>query len=202
MKPHFLVSILITVVLFGETTEHECSSIRWVDLDTVVVDGQNLGQLPALLGQDSNGNTVNLLEVQKEEQWKILIISYMAEWCGNCRFEAPVVKQVFQSYHPSGLNQIIVMEYSTMKGAMKFVEQFQLPMPVYFGQVRAKQEDKKHLTQHYLLRRSLADGRDWGTPFHIIIERGNLKRVGYVAGEFKQAELEAYLDQKLRLPGK
>jgi thiol-disulfide isomerase/thioredoxin len=168
-----------------------------VNLDTVKLQGHFLGKLPELYGQDRKGKTVNLLETQTNEPWKVLIISYMAEWCGNCRYDAPVVKQVYEKYHPQGLNQIVVMEYSTMAGAETFVDQYNLPMPIFFGQVRAKLEDKKSLSQHYVLRKALADGRDWGTPFHIIIERGNLRRVGFVAGEFKRKELEAYLNRRL-----
>lgn len=70
-------------------------------------------------------------------------------------------------------------------------------MPVYFGKIQAKDENRRHLTQHYQLRKALADERGWGTPFHIIIEKGNLKKVGIVTGEFKSKELKLYLTEKL-----
>jgi len=198
MKFNVFLLVLISVLFSGETTEHEYQSIHWVNLDTVKLQDHFLGELPELYGQNREGRIFNLLEIQDSEPWKVLIISYMAEWCGNCRYDAPVVKQVYEKYHPLGLNQIVVMEYSTRSGAEAFVDRYDLPMPVYFGQVRAKLEDKRSLSQHYILRKALADGRDWGTPFHIIIERGDLNRVGFVAGEFKRKELETYLNRRLK----
>lgn len=175
---------------------HEYARIRWVDLDTVYVDGKVLGALPELIAADITGKNVDLVSTYANKS-DILIISYMAEWCGNCQYEAPQLKTIYEEFSQLGLESVVVMEYSSLKGALVFVNKYGLSMPVYFGKIQAKDENRRHLTQHYQLRKALADERGWGTPFHIIIEKGNLKKVGIVTGEFKSKELKLYLTEKL-----
>lgn len=175
---------------------HEYARIHWVNLDTVYVGENALNHLPELIATDILGKEVDLVSAYAKKN-SIFIISYMAEWCGNCHYEAPQLKTIYEEFSKLGLEVVVVMEYSSMEGARSFVNKYSLPMPIYFGKIQSKDENRRHLTQHYKLRKALADERGWGTPFHIIIENGNLNKVGIVTGEFKVKELTLYLEKSL-----
>ena len=191
----FLSIIFLLGSLMGEKA-HECADITWVNLDTVIVDGKPLNTLPVLSAMDISGSDINLVKNHAQGD-NILILSYIAEWCKNCHYDAPQAEKIYSEFKALGLEIAVIMEYSTMEGAMNFINKYKLSMPVYFGRVHGKEESKRHLADHYALRKALADERGWGTPFHIIIEKGNLEKVGFITGEFKPRNLKRYLAHQL-----
>ncbi len=190
----FLLFFLSGFLSGGE--EHEYSDIRWVNLDTVKLKTEPLGTLPSLNAVDIKGRSVNLLNIYPQDEG-VFILSYMAEWCKNCHYDAPLIEKLYKNFSELGLKMAIIMEYSTLQGAMAFINKYGLSMPVYFGQLQVKDKTKRHLTEHYALRNALSDDRGWGTPFHLIIENGNLNKVGVVTGELKPGKIRRYLAHTL-----
>jgi hypothetical protein len=72
-----------------------------------------------------------------------------------------------------------------------------LTIPFVYGEIPAKVEELRETTTHYRLRKLLDDKRGWGTPFHILIVKGNKKSVYFVTGEFIAEELEKFLENNL-----
>lgn len=169
--------------------EHEYKPIQWVEADST--------DTADLRFRDKSDSLVYLFEVVGEPLPQVLIISFMAEWCKNCRYEAPHLEEIYKQYYPLGLGVIVIMEYSDPEKSEAFVKKYKFSMPVVTGDLTAKDDSLRRGTQHHRLRSAVNDPRAWGTPFHVIIENGNFRRLGFVLGEFRRDELKAYLDHIL-----
>ncbi|MEE8437128.1 MAG: redoxin domain-containing protein [Candidatus Neomarinimicrobiota bacterium] len=183
--------VLCLTLTAGEN--HEYAPIKWLSLDSLERGGADLF---ALTAHDSKGNTKKIFPRHLQKS-KVLIITYMANWCPNCNYQAPLLSEIYEKFHSAGLESIVIMEYSALKSARLFVDRHKLTMPIYFGQIQAKDKTRRQLTEHYKIRRIMADERSWGTPFSIIIEKNNFSKIGFIAGEFKLDELELYLTRLL-----
>lgn len=145
------------------------------------------------------GARVRILDAEPGERpAPVLIMSFLAEWCRHCRYGARTMGQVYRKWRSRGLQWRAVAEYSDPDRFRRFARRHGLSIPWYLGEVRGKQIEKRQGTRHYALRSRLADGREWGTPFHILIVNGDRKTIYTVRGEFRPEELEAFLEERLK----
>lgn len=142
----------------------------------------------------------SLIEVQdslKSKNQKINLISYFAEWCPNCHYEALTLRDLYQEFSTFAIKMTLVMNYSDKKQSRDFVELYDLKMNILFGELNSKQESKLDQLIFTQFRRMNDDLRKWGTPFHIIILNGNIEKIGIVKGEFILKEIKGFLTDKL-----
>ena len=176
-----------------EQKSHEYKSIQWVDSESI----DNLGIiLSNLICRDLSGNRIELVKTYGGES-DVTIFSFFAEWCPNCHYEAKQINQLFLDYKDRGLSLILVMDYSSYKKSLAFVNNCKLDVPFVFGELAEKNEQQKVKTQFYKFRSALNDERGWGVPFHIILEKDNSDKLGIVMGEFISNDIKTYLGKTL-----
>lgn len=69
-------------------------------------------QAPDFTLLDTQGNEVTMSEVKG----KIKIIDFWASWCGPCRLNNPALREMYEEFHPKGL-EIIGVSLDTNKAA-------------------------------------------------------------------------------------
>ena len=113
-----------------------------------------------------DGSPVNLRELVKGK--KLVMVVYFAPWCGNWKFEAPVVAGLYEKYKGSGFEVVAVSEYASAEDSRKYFESVGgAPYPVV---VEAGTREARDQTTHYGYRQAASDGRRWGSPFNIFLE--------------------------------
>jgi len=77
----------------------------------------------------------------KRHQWsnflgKPFVINFWATWCGPCRREMPILKKLYDEYHPKGLEiiGISVDDARTRRLVAPFVEQYGVPWVILYGE--------------------------------------------------------------------
>ena len=160
----------------------EYAPIEWVELTEDKIP------LSSLSGMD---------ESSSESKGAISIISYFAEWCPNCHYEAEQIPKLYEEFSPSGLGMTLVMDYAPKEASRAFTQLYGLNMNWVLGELNEKDEEKRNNTLFYNFRKSLNDSRRWGTPFHIIIKDGNMDYIGIVKGEFICEEIRSFLNTYL-----
>ncbi len=152
-------------------------------------------------GTALDGGRVNFhLPAEPEyEQAKILLLSYTAEWCKNCNYEAPYLGELYEKYHSRGLEIVTRTEYSEIDKVRDFIAKHDMKYPVIIGSVVAydERETIRMETFQYLLRKTLGDSRKWGTPFNIIIVDGDVENPYVVVGEMKSDQVNDLIEQAL-----
>jgi thiol-disulfide isomerase/thioredoxin len=162
---------------------------------------KDLFQFKDFAGKAMDGRSVNF-HLPKEPGYKpakVLILTYVAEWCKNCNYEAPYLRDIYNKYKSRGLEIVARSEYSEVDKMKAVVEKHQTPYPVITGSVIAYNEREKIRleTFQYLLRSTLGDKRKWGTPFSIIILNGDLENPHVVMGEMKSDQVNALIERGL-----
>ena len=117
--------------------------------------------------------------VEKEmadQKAKINIVSYLAEWCPNCHYEAIALRDLYRKFSKLSIEMAVVMNYSEIKNSMSFVKSYRLKMNIFYGELIEKQEDSLDKLLFTQFRKKNNDLRKWGTTFHIKIKNENLKR--------------------------
>jgi hypothetical protein len=89
------------------------------------------------------------------------------------------------------------MDYSSKEKSLSFVKKYELKMPIAFGELGEKNEEKRNHTQFYQFRKALGDPRGWGAPFHIIIKNGDQNNVGIIMGEIEENQIMSFLKEAL-----
>ena len=161
---------------------HEYAPIEWVELSEDKIP------LSSLSGMD---------KVESDSKSAISIISYFAEWCPNCHYEAKEILKLYEKFTPSGLSITLVMDYAPKEASKAFTQLHGLTMNWVLGELHEKDEEKRNNTLFFKFRKSLNDTRNWGTPFHIIIADGNMDYIGIVKGEFIGKEIQLFLNTHL-----
>ncbi len=161
---------------------HEYQHIDWINMPK---SDMTLNSLPGIM------------ESLSGENHKINIISYLAEWCPNCHYEAIALRDLYRKFSKLSIEMAVVMNYSEIKKSMSFVKSYRLKMNIFYGELIEKQEDSLDKLLFTQFRKKNNDLRKWGTPFHIIIKNGNIENIGIVKGEFMIKEIEDFLTNKL-----
>lgn len=146
-------------------------------------------------GETLEGEVVDLAGTRKEHD--VVLLTYFAEWCENCRYEAPELVRMHERFADEGFAIIARSEYSHPDEVRAFVERYGIDYPVLVGSPNPDPESEDEVrtsTTHYRLRRMLGDERKWGTPFNLLLADGE---IFVVAGEFEPGALEAFLEERL-----
>ncbi|MFQ6674023.1 MAG: TlpA family protein disulfide reductase [Fidelibacterota bacterium] len=187
----FISLMLFMSGLSAQDDDHEYASIHSSDLEAVrdllIFDVETL-----------SGETVQILgRIDSTRPPKVFIVSFLAEWCEHCNYEAPFLAKLYSTWRKKGLEMAAIFEYSEREKSQEFMRRYGLSMPFYFGEIRGKLQGKRDITAHYRLRTRLADERGWGTPFHLLFVGDDVKNLYYVAGEFVEEELIKFLGERL-----
>ncbi|MFQ6615507.1 MAG: TlpA family protein disulfide reductase [Fidelibacterota bacterium] len=193
-----MVWIILPVLLMTPTDpatpaqeEHEYSSIRSSEQDAV----RDLLNFPV---RSPGGEVTGILDPFERSGYPpVLLISFVAEWCEHCNYEAPFLSELEENWSGRGLGMVAVFEYTNPETAEGFMKRYHLSMPYYLGQIPGKFKDLRETTTHYQLRTLLADERGWGTPFHLILIGGDKEKIYFAAGEFVREELIQRLEEWL-----
>lgn len=62
-------------------------------------------------------------------QGNYTLVDFWASWCGPCRREMPVLKELYQEYGPQGLDIVGVAVWDDPADSRKAIEQLELPWP-------------------------------------------------------------------------
>ena len=150
-----------------------------------------------------DGSPVNLRELARGK--KLVMVVYFAPWCGNWKFEAPLVARLYADYKQHGFEVVAVSEYASADDTRKYFESTGgAPYPVV---VESEAREARDQTTHYTYRQACGDGRRWGSPFNVFLEPARLNPSGevltekawVVGGELIEADAEKFIREKLGL---
>ena len=128
----------------------------------------------------------------KNSEKKIQFISFFAEWCPNCDFEAVNLKTYIDRYS-SAIDFSIVMQFSSKSKSKKFVSKYKLNSKLIDPECLLKDENLNKKTSFYKFRKVLNDERKWGVPLHIIkIIKQKGVEIFVIKGESKKEELQNF----------
>ena len=161
---------------------HEYEHIEWIN------SNQSRIQLSLLPGINESLNN---------RKAKINIVSYLAEWCPNCHYEAITLKNIYNEFYKHDLEMILVMNYASMYKSKKFAERYELKMGMMLGELNKKNKNNVNEIAFTKFRNDVSDSRIWGTPFHIIIIQREINKIGIVKGEFIYKEIRELLSDHL-----
>ena len=135
---------------------------------------------------------------------RIVIVSFIAGWCGNSNRNGHVLKRLYDKYHARGLGAVVVTEYSDADEVRIHINRIGIDYPVVTE--TTSRNDRKD-SQHYKYRRAVGDKRKWGTPFYVILDGRDIetsvpkaplaRHVFTVSGEIVESEAEAFIEQHL-----
>jgi thiol-disulfide isomerase/thioredoxin len=158
--------------------------------------------LPSL---DEKGTPVNLRTWSKGK--RLVLVVYYAPWCGNWRYEAPVVSRLYDKYKGHGFDVVGVHHYAAPAESRDFFKT--AGAPGYTVVVGSDAREAREKTEHYALRKACDDGRNWGSPFNVFLEPAKLapegevlaEKVWVVGGELVEEEVERFVRERLGLAG-
>lgn len=148
------------------------------------------------------GEDVNLREFASGK--KLVMVVYFAPWCGNWKYDAPMLGRLYDKYKADGLGIIAVGEYDPIAAMKTNLDALKITFPaVYESQSRAD----KQKTLHYEYRKSTGDARGWGSPWYIFLTPSMMEKKGEILtkktyvinGEMVEAEGEAFIRKQLGL---
>jgi thiol-disulfide isomerase/thioredoxin len=151
----------------------------------------------------ADGKDVNLRSFLKGK--KLVMVVYFAPWCPNWRNEAPFAEKLYQKYKNNGFDVIGVSEYAAIEDTKVNLSGNGTSYTVVS---ESDSREMKEKTPHYDYRKETGDTRNWGSPWNIFLEPDKVKKDGdvlvrsafVVNGELVEAEVEAFIRQKLGLP--
>ena len=88
---------------------------------------------------------IGIQDSLERKNTKINIISYLAEWCPNCHYEALTLRDLYQEYSRFNIRMTLVMNYSDKNKSMNFIELYGLKMNILYGELDEKKEDMERL---------------------------------------------------------
>ena len=175
---------------------HEYALLRWIDLESTKIDERLISILTDFELGDLHNKKTNIIKSNLKSP-KVLLYSFFAEWCPNCHYDAITIQKLFSNYEVMGLKIFLTMDYSSKEKSLSFVKKYELKMPIAFGELGEKNEEKRNHTQFYQFRKALGDTRGWGAPFHIIIKNGDQNNVGIIMGEMVEDQIMSFLKEAL-----
>lgn len=186
-----------------EPHPHEYAPIETVDLGSGKSELKRAFEdvLDDFSGVTREGEPVELSRLLEEK--RVVLLTYLAEWCANCRYEAPILAELYGRYRDRGFEIVARSEYSHRDEVERFIREFGVEHPVILGSPNPDPDDEdavRTVTTHYRFRKALDDERKWGTPLNILILGGDLDSIRVVTGEFEPGALEELLARELGEP--
>jgi thiol-disulfide isomerase/thioredoxin len=136
---------------------------------------------------------------------KLVLVVYFAPWCGNWRYNFPVVSRLYEKYKAQGLGVVGISEYGSLDETRNYFGPSGPPFPIV---VESETRDDRALTAHYGYRQLTGDKRNWGSPWHIFLEPAKLNPQGdlladkafVVNGELIEEEADKFIAARLAAP--
>lgn len=185
-----------------EPFPHEYAPIETVQLSEALAGQEELleytTELRDFTGTSLDGRTVDARALTEDHP--VVLLTYVAEWCENCRYEAPHLARLYWKYAHRGFRIVARSEYSHPDVMREVAGRFGSPYPIIAGSPNPDPENEdavRTTTHHFRLRKALDDPRKWGTPMNMLVVDGDRDRVHMVLGEFVPEELDEFLDQNL-----
>ncbi len=150
------------------------------------------------------GEDVNLRAYAADK--KLTIVVYFAPWCGNWRYDAPMLRRFYEKYKDKGLGIIAVGLYDPLDSMKASVNELKIPFPAVY---ESAERGAKQTSLHYKYRRYVGDLRNWGSPWYIFLMPSRMEKIGdtltkktfIINGEIIEAEGEAFIRKHLGLSG-
>ena len=140
----------------------------------------------------------NLGKVKKSDK-KIQFISFLAEWCPNCEYEAIELSRYTKEYR-SLVDFSIVMMFSSVNKSSHFLSNYKLNTELIDSECNVKSELLNERTSFFNFRLSIDDNRKWGVPLHVIRLAGTDKeKILSIKGESIKEEVRLFLNKSLKL---
>jgi hypothetical protein len=215
MVPGLLLALLLQTQAAAPPVEHEYTDARKFEpaalyakavseipvTDEEKKELKQLFQFSEFVGKSSDGRDVNfhLPTAEGHKPAPVVILSYLAEWCGNSNYQIPYLRDLYTRYGGKGLQIVGRSEYSEVEKMNAVVEKNQLQFPIITGSIPGPEGARaiRLQTFHYMLRSMIGDRRNWGTPLSIIILNGDLENPYVVAGEMKAEQVEPLIESVL-----
>jgi thiol-disulfide isomerase/thioredoxin len=193
MKKFLLLAIILFAVFSTFAQSHEYSPLQEHDLKYKDWTYKSI----------QGDSDVNLRSALKGK--KLVMVVYFASWCPNWKNEAPIAEKLYEKYKGSGFSVIGISEYSLLDDVKTNLTSNNISFPIAVESDSRTMIDK---TTHYDYRKETGDTRKWGSPWNIFLEPANVKKDGdvlvtkanVVNGELIEADIEAFIRQKLGLP--
>ncbi len=136
---------------------------------------------------------------------KLVIVVYYAPWCGNWRFDAPMLQRFYDKYKSAGLEIVAVGEYDPVSSMQNNLTFMKITFPAVY---ESENRSEKQKTKHYDYRQSTGDTRGWGSPWYIFLQPSLMEKKGdtltkktfVINGEMIASEGEKFIREKLGLP--
>ncbi|MBK7392333.1 MAG: redoxin domain-containing protein [Chloracidobacterium sp.] len=136
---------------------------------------------------------------------KLVIVVYYAPWCGNWRYDAPMLQKLYDKYRSDGLEIVAVGEYDPVSSMQNNLTFMKITFPAVY---ESENRSEKQKTKHYDYRQSTGDTRGWGSPWYIFLQPSLMEKKGdtltkktfVINGEMIAAEGEKFIREKLGLP--
>ena len=150
-----------------------------------------------------DGNEINLRKIAQSN--KLTIVVYFAPWCGNWKQDAPMLERLYEKYHLRGLEIVAVGEYDPQASMKASLDSYKISFPAVY---ESENRTEKQKTLHYGYRTSTGDTRNWGSPWYIFLEPGQLEKAGdllikkthIINGQMIEAEGDKFIRDKLGVP--
>ena len=193
MNKFFLLAILLLSSFSAFAQSHEYSPLQGHELKYKDWTYKNI----------QDGKDVNLRSFLKGK--KLVMVVYFAPWCPNWRNEAPFAEKLYQKYKGHGFDVIGVSEFATVEDTKANLAGNGTSYTVV-SESDSREAREKVLLYEY--RQETGDTRKWGSPWNLFLEPAQIKKDGdvlaknvfVVNGELIEAEVEAFVRQKLGLP--
>lgn len=208
----FAIAVALTLTPFGarlaasepgapeEDCPHEYGAIQPVRVSELTP--KNAAVVEAFLGgfsgQPLSGGSVDVRALAADS--RVLLLSIFAEWCCNCRMEAPLLTRLARAWGDRGFAIVSRSEYSAPVEARRHVREFGVSWPVLLGSPNPdpKNEDLvRTTTAHFRFRTLLGSERKWGTPYNVLVVDGDFDTLYVTDGEYEPGALEAFLREHL-----
>ena len=170
---------------------HEYSPVVAIDLTAEIAGAGGDYLVPwEVLRRDFSGTSRDGEQIDLDElvsRNRVTMLTYFAEWCANCRYEAPDLVAKYSAHHGDGFVIVGRSEYSHPDVVADYVAEFGIEYPVILGSPNPDPDSEdlvRTTTSHFRLRKALLDPRKWGTPLNIVVVDGDLTRASIVTGEF------------------
>ena len=129
---------------------------------------------------------------------QIKFITFFAEWCPNCEYEAIELKKYYDTHHLC-IDFSMIMLFSSKEKSKRFINNCQLNMNDYYGDINSKDEDLNIKSTYYEFRNTLGDERKWGVPLHIIMKPVKpINEIYVVKGESIRDEINKLLNDIIK----
>ena len=189
----FLLPAIILLASFSAFAQHEYAPLQEHDLKYKDWTYKNI----------QGDKDINLRSAIKGK--KLVMVVYFASWCPNWRNEAPIAEKFYEKYKGNGFEVIGVSEYSLLDDVKANLSSNNISFTIVVESDSRALIDK---TTHYNYRKETGDTRKWGSPWNIFLEPASLKKDGdmltgkafVVNGELIEADVEAFIREKLGLP--